>query len=188
VQGSGIAHGGIQHEDVPIGLNAAPRRFDVPTVASGKISAALTWRGDAAGAGAGRLRVAGGEIGIATFAIRNGVLRFGGFVFENSGLLGRRESLFFGERRDFRGVGFGLRRFRRLLFVEALREIDGFAFGDDSFSRHRNASGGDQTHSRAPELPADAAPGDGATLEKGSTENSDSQKTVKDEGVEQVIA
>jgi len=71
----------------PVLADGALDGFDVPAVAGGEITAARARNRQAAGGGAGGLRVAGGDVHLAAFAVRGGVVGRLNFRLEDFGFL-----------------------------------------------------------------------------------------------------
>src|SRR6202035_4400329 len=78
---AGGADGGVDAGLDPVLADGALHGFDVPAVAGGEIAAALALDGEAAGGGAGVLRVAGGDVHLAAFAVVGGIIGWFNFRF-----------------------------------------------------------------------------------------------------------
>lgn len=185
---TGVPRLGIKEEQIPVRSDAAFCGRDIPAVTRSEVRVSLTGDGRAAGSCTGSLRIASGEIGIAAFAIGDGVVWGRRFAIESSGRARRGQRFFFFEFGDFCGVGFGFRRFWRFFFVEAFCWIDGFAFGDNGLFRHRNSGAADQAHFRPAQIATNTTPLVVSKLDEGGDGNDDSHADVHDDGIDEELA
>ena len=182
---AGGADGRIDAGLNPILADGAFDGFDVPAVTRGEIAAALALDGEAAGGSAGRLRIAGGDVHLAAFAVGGGVIGWLNFRFEDFGFFGgRRRRLLFLELENGRGIG-GLGRFDLgLFFGQAFGGIDDLAGSGDDWVRHGNSGAADEIDLGAGFAAATyAAPGIAGALDPDAESDRGDQADVQPGGV-----
>ena len=184
---TGGADSGIDGVLQPVLIDGATNGFDVPAIARGEIAATLALHGNAAVERAGLIGIAGGDVHLAALAVRNGVGRRRGFLFEDFGLFAGRKNFFFVELGNIGGVFGRLGRFRLRLFdVEALGGIDDLGFGGIDGGRHGNACAGGEGNFYASVAAADSAPGVAGALEPDAGEKDGGERYMEEDRVGEV--
>src|SRR5208283_2461678 len=163
-------------------MEGALHGFNVPTVATGEIGTARALYGDTTIGGTGEIGEAGWEIGLAAFAVGDGILSLRRLALENFGRSGRGERLFLFKFVDVDGVFLGLGFLGLGLFlVETLGGVNSAAFGrGDGGLRHGNAGAADEADLYAGvAATTDAAPGVAGALDPDANEEEGRERNVK---------
>src|SRR6266849_6020825 len=167
--GARVACAGIDGPLLPVAVNAILHGFNVPAVASGEISAALTQNRDAAGLVAASWGCSGRQVRAALVAVGNGV---------------RRRGFFFLKFWNFGGVGLRLRWLRRFFFVKAFGRIDSLAlWHNNRLFGHGNRGSAHQINFRPAQLSSNSAPGISTILNISADDDGDRQGRMEDDGV-----